>query len=230
MAITYDTQSVDGGTGVSSLTVSHTMSSAANGYLLAVICGQVATVTGVAWDPTGVNQAFTQIVSQVATSGGVQVEAWGLVNPASGTKNIVFSFGSAINCVGGGMSATGVHQTTPIITGHSNSDPSDGTDSTPTITCTSANLELAMSLIGYENGITNTPDGTWNVAWNNASFARRAAACYLASTGSSVSRTDTLSGATRSASVAVSLNPAASGSLISPALLNSALIGSRLIA
>src|SRR5689334_22446165 len=102
MAITYDTQSTSQtGSGVASLTVSHTMSAAANGYLVAFVCGQVATVTGVAWDPSGVNQPFTQFQSQVATGNGVQVEVWGLANPTPGTHDIVFSFGSAINCCGG---------------------------------------------------------------------------------------------------------------------------------
>jgi hypothetical protein len=201
MAIAYDTSSHGNAAGATSLTVSHTMSATANGYLAAVCCIQLATVTGVTFN--GV--AMTQRLSQVADGNGVQTEYWDLYGGSlpTGTHNIVFSFNASVNCVGGGLSATGVDQTTPRT--HTATDPNTGTDNFFGTAVTTAVGELVFAFSGYENGVHVTPDATWTTAFQDESGARRGTAHYATGAGTSINLGDVADVSTRAAVVQVSL-------------------------
>lgn len=145
MAVTYDNASSTSGSGVTSLTWSHTCTGSNLGLIVGVSFypGNVESVTGVTYN--GV--AMTTIGSVLSVD--QRAHQWRLINPATGAHNVVVTFSDAVDAVAGAVSATGVHQTTMIGT----QATASGTAVEPTVDVTSATDELVVDcLCWWENG------------------------------------------------------------------------------
>lgn len=115
MAIAYDNSSekVEGGS-VSSTTLSHTVGTGSARYL---VVGTVfrggANLVATAVTYNGV--AMTKIGSDRTNAGACNSNIWGLVNPASGTNDVVVTYsGTGNTMLVVASSYTGVHQTNPV--------------------------------------------------------------------------------------------------------------------
>lgn len=94
------------------------------------------TVSGVAWDPTGVNQSFTSVAA-AGSSGNRRVQAFRLINPSAVTNGIVrvTLSGDTVGTLGLYAGAfSGADQTTPA----QDFNSASGTSTTPSVTISNA--------------------------------------------------------------------------------------------
>jgi len=117
--ITFDAvSSVTQTTAASSTTLSHTIGTARGNRLLIVAVsvhiatGPPTTLTGVTYAGVSMTQVTTALYS--AANPQVRTYTFRLVNPATGTNNIVVSYASPTLAVVGGTSYFGVNQDNPI--------------------------------------------------------------------------------------------------------------------
>lgn len=155
----YDNASSSSGTGVSSLTWAHTVGTGNHRLLIVGVSvpaeGSAITVTGITYAGLALTLAVSKMYSYtVITTQYNDAEIWYLVNPPSGSANIVVTLsGSASYVVAGAVSYTGVDQTTPIPTTASN----DGTGS-PAISITTANANSwIVDTLSYSNTTSVSP-------------------------------------------------------------------------
>lgn len=220
-SVTFDAKSTGSmvNTGGTTLTVSHTMSASANGYMAALerhnsSAGALSTVV---WNTS---ESLTSRLTQAFNSNTRRVEYWDLVAPSSGAHNLVFTWAVAQNSCGGGISATGVDQATP----RSNTGVNSGSIAGASVTCTSVSGELVLSNIGWTTfSVSDTVDATWTSDWNLTATAAQAVA-HIAG-ASSVTRTDTLSGADNWGSLAVSLTASGAGAAAYPGPSSLGMVG-----
>lgn len=197
--VTFDAATTTPATGTASNTLSlttFTVGSGSNRYLVAGICWQVqaASITGIAWDPSGTNQAMSQITTQNTNGAVGRCELWGLVAPTSGNKTMTVTFSQSTgNVVLGGISFTGVNQTgnasastvtaaTPIV----------GTGANPSIVITSGSTHLTVSCGGDGSSVTAF---TQTTAWNNNGGSVGGHAGYNTTGAASVTHTYTATSA-----------------------------------
>lgn len=215
-SVTFDASSSGQADTGTSLTVSHTIASQSNRYLLASVAmrsGQ--TVSSVAYNSVALTQRRRE-----DTGVGAATEVWDLVAPSVGTANIVFTFSADTSAVGGGLSAYGVDQTTPRTTTTGSQGNSASTE--PVLTVASAVGELVFTHTGFTDTATGalTIDATWTSLWSleNSSSGndRGGGGAYIAG-ATSVTRTDNLTTPAGSwAMVGVAIKAAATSSLVFP--------------
>lgn len=58
--------------------------------------------------------ALSLIDARASVSGAVRAELWGLVAPATGSNTIVVTLSTSLDSIGGAVSSTGVHQSSPL--------------------------------------------------------------------------------------------------------------------
>src|SRR3989344_1369780 len=96
---------------------------------------------------------------------GETVNIWHLVNPPTGTFNIVASFSGAVAPVGGATSWSGVNQTTPLGTFAS----AYNTGTLATVNISSAVGEIVQDTVSYSNTATNHTVGAGQTPkWSDA--------------------------------------------------------------
>lgn len=184
-SVTFDAASsavIDSGT---SVTFSHTVASQSNLYMG---LGGSHRAGGPITAATYNGDALT---SQLDVSNRARVVYWDLVNPDTGTNNVVVTSGTG--GASGVWSAYGVDQTTPRTDAQTNS----GISASPAITLSSATGELVLTVIGWDaNDDDNTTDATWTQDWSlePATGNDRGGAGAHKAGASSVTRTDTLAG------------------------------------
>ena len=137
------------------LTFSHTPGSGANRILLVAVGIGSTTATDVT--PGTVTQVtfggtlMTKVGSTI-TNSVISTQIYQLVNPASGTGNVVVTLGGTASSVSASATTfTGVHQTTPLGTAAS----STGSSTALSATIASATDELVFSIVAYDEGASN---------------------------------------------------------------------------
>lgn len=157
-ALAVDAIGSDSGSG-SSLTFAHTCSGS-NRLLVVWVSyyDSFDTPTGVTYN--GV--AMTAIPSSTAANGDYKIAGYYLINPATGTNNVVISFtGSMFDIGAGSVSFTDAHQTTPLGTAVT----ATGTSTTPSVTVSSAAGEIVLDGLVIVHSGTLTVDGSQTQQW-----------------------------------------------------------------
>ena len=105
----------------------------------------------------------TQSLSRITSTGTGRpsVEIWGLVNPVSGTANVVINTSVAGSIKAGVTTFAGVNPTTPI----RNSVTGSGTGNS-SLAIGSATGDLVYDVVGYNNNPAITAGGGQTVRWN----------------------------------------------------------------
>ena len=171
----------------SSYTWAHTCSGS-NRYLVVCVSmnGTDSTVTGATYN--GV--ALTQLVRLTRSSIEV-LEYWYLINPPTGTHNIVVTKGGTVPgrpTVCGSRSYTGVNQTTP----HGSTSSANGTTATPTLTIATASDDLvvdalsAKAAVGSDSETPTSPSTGRYVATEFTTFGIVGAGSDSPGTGATV--------------------------------------------
>ena len=162
-AVAYDNASsaIDTVGASNTLTVSHTLNSATNGA--AVACAMSRTAAA----PTSVTyngSAMTQVGTTVTVDAVVTVTMWRILTASmgAGTYNLVIDWGAtSSDHVGGIVSFTGVHQTTPV----SGAATATGSSSTASVTVTSATDNMGVScVVGKNRVVTSLDTSRWTQA------------------------------------------------------------------
>lgn len=143
----------------------------------------------------GVNLSL--IKAQASVSGAVRAELWGLVAPASGSNTIVVTLSAALDSIGGAVSFTGVHQTSPTEGAASATATNVGAADATVDVVTVANKDVCVDVVATSdtaitvgagqtsrNNVTGTlgsgamstegpktPAGTVTMSWTNVDAA-----------------------------------------------------------
>lgn len=137
MAINFDTSSITTGSGTST-TISYPCTGT-NRILFVSTASLVQTSTGVTY-----NGVSMTLIDSYIDSGSVGHAMYYLVNPASGSNNIVVSWSAAtINAIVIGASYTGALQVSPIDT--------------------SGKVTVAVNTTSYTQSLTTSADNEWGV-------------------------------------------------------------------
>lgn len=155
-AIAFDAKSSGSNSNVTTLTVSHTVSGSNTILFVSVGTkdgGGGAAVSGVTYN--GV--AMTNITTQNISSTYYQ-DLWYLINPSTGTNNIVASFGgvSADQAVISAASYTGVLQVSPL-TSSASAQNSNTTSLSPANISTTVDNSWVVSSVAFDGDGTNQP-------------------------------------------------------------------------
>ena len=195
-------------TGIS-FTWSHTVGTGGNRILIVGVSIRNSSSQTVA----GVTYAGAPLTNIGVGDNGsvVRIEMWRLVNPPSGTANVVVTLSSASDAktVCGATSWTGVHQTTPLGTFVS----ATGSTNAPTVNATSATTEVVHDTVAAQGTVTATVGAGQTQRWN-AGTSGGSAASNVRGAGSSepgaatVTMSYSLSASASWAIGAVSLKPA----------------------
>lgn len=195
------------------ITWSHTVGSGNNRALIVGVSTAVITapgpavdrVTSVTYDGT----ALTRLGSQRDSTVNSGIEMFILVNPPSGTANVVATIISGVNyVVGGSASFFGVHQTTPTGTFTS----ATGNNTTPTVTVTTTTGDVVIDTVGTLPSGFLTPGAGQTGRWNGRAFFSNAFDVGAGSTEPGVTPSTTMSWTSNSqpwSIGAVALKPAA---------------------
>lgn len=132
-----------------SLTWSHTVSGT-NKLLIVTCAADGGTVTGVTYG--GVALTKSDAISSTSLT---RSEIWYLLNPASGTANIVWSHSSNEGLVGCGISFNGVNQTTPLGTAVTGA----ATATSSTLSPTAADGDMVVDVISTNGDAVTTGIG-----------------------------------------------------------------------
>jgi hypothetical protein len=195
-------------TGIS-FTWSHTVGTGGNRILIVGVSIRNSSSQTV----SGVTYAGAPLTNIGVRDNGtvVRIEMWGLVNPPSGTANVVVTLSSAADAktVCGATSWTGVHQTTPLGTFVS----ATGSTNAPTVNATSATTEVVHDTVAAQGTVTATVGAGQTQRWN-AGTSGGSAASNVRGAGSTepgaatVTMSYSLSASASWAIGAVSLKPA----------------------
>ena len=162
LSIAFDAVSSGGAVAATSLTISHVVGTGPNRYLIVgvrVDDGVETTPSGVTYDSV----TMTQIGSTVSNGVG-SVSMWKLINPNSGTADIVITFGTPADEIdAGGISLENVHQTTSEGTLATANGHSTG----PSVAVTSVLGDLVIDCVANASvaGITFTPGPGQTKRW-----------------------------------------------------------------
>lgn len=213
--------------GSTSKDLTFTIASGHSNTLLVVWVGYdsaTVTISGVAWDPVGVNQALTAVAA-VVTTGSYRKHAWYLKNPTAGASKIirVTVSASTSNVNIGGAVYENVDQTTPTANFTSN-----GTGAALTVTASSGDA-TTTSIITSSSVTSSDQTDIWD---DSAPSNSADGGDYALATGN-VTHTWTASGATQMvAGFAIKQVAAASsttGGLTSGKLIHGIVTGGALI-
>lgn len=160
LAFAAASQGNTGSTAVGSLTFSHTVGAGGTNQILVVGVNMFATA-----DPfptvssmTYAGQSMTFLAAKnddVSPNTRIRSEMWYITAPATGANNIAITFSASVRAIAGGMSYTGVRQTTPL--GTAASAGTEGTfTATPSVTVSSAAGERVVDTVGIRQ-TANTP-------------------------------------------------------------------------
>lgn len=142
MAIAFDAAASVGGASVASLTTASWTIAGANRYLHAAvgISGSPPTVSAVKWGGSG-GTDLTAVDQSGVVQSFMRLELWGLIAPTAQTSTLYASFsGTADECCIGGVSYTGVDQSTPRGTSAHATGNGSGTPPTVGVTASSGDL------------------------------------------------------------------------------------------
>lgn len=210
--ITFDAQNSNsfGSTG-SSITISLTVGNNNNRLLVVGVMSEEPgaptgnlVVSGITYD--GV--ALTKIDADQETGASTtRCELWYLLNPNTGTHNVVITFtGSIQGAFGGAISYYGVKQVAPEISAKAHAT---GTDPTVTLITSASNALVVDSVVNGTEGNTLTLDsGTQRFNTNAGTILDAGMSEVIQATPGSVSRNWTISASSRWAQVAASFAPA----------------------
>ena len=207
--ITFDAVSTYKANSITSLTWSHTVGTGSNKLLVVGIsfwANPEKLINSVTYN--GV--PLTKSGSVWGGSGGETVHIWYLVNPPTGTANIVINFSAAASPVAGATSWFGVNQTTPLGTFISAFNAAGNT--LATVNVTSAANEVVHDVVSY--GKQTTPSHTigagqtqkWSDATSDGNYASGAGSTELGA--STVTMSWTFGATYRWAIGAVNIKPA----------------------
>lgn len=154
-AIVFDAKSSGSNANVTTLTVSHTVTGSNTILFVSVGTkdgGGGAAVSGVTYNGVAMTNVSTQNISSAFYQ-----DLWYLVNPSTGTNNIVASFGgvSADQAVLSAASYTGVLQISPLTTANTNQNSSANSLSS-TIT-TGVDNSFVVSSVAFDGDGSNQP-------------------------------------------------------------------------
>ncbi len=204
MSVAVDATSTGSGNNVTSVTVSHTTTSASDRLLLVGVSMDSTggrTVTGV----TYAGQSLTLVGAQSGGANPVRVEIWRLVNPPSGTANVVVNLSGSTDGVSvGATTFTGVDQTTPLGTFAS----AIGTSASPSVNVTSAAGELVYDVVAGKDATSLTQGANQTEQWelaNSGGDQRGAASTEAGASTVTMSWSKTTSGTAEWAIGAVSI-------------------------
>ena len=157
--IVVDAISTTSTTTLSSVTLSHTTGTGSNRLMLVGISQKNKLVSSVTYGGTPLT-----LVGESITSGNARMHIYRLINPPSGTANVVVNFSAVPDkgAVIGVMTFTGVDQTTPLGTFVS----ATAKNTTPSVTVTSAAGELVFDVVTIRNTSGTVGAGQtqrWNV-------------------------------------------------------------------
>ena len=151
--------------GALSITIAHTTGASVNRLMLVGIAVGNTTASSVTYGGTALTLVGTKTLADV------NVQIYRLLNPTSGTANLVVNFSTSVSAIIGVTTFSGVDQTTPIGTFASNS----ASTNTPTITFASATGELAFCAL-CTKGTAVTPGTGVTELWDKASSPYNGAA------------------------------------------------------
>lgn len=110
-----------------------------------------SSVTGITYNSV----AMVFLGAKASVSGAVRIEMWGLVNPSSGLNSIAVTLSTGLDSIGGAISYTGVHQTSPTEGFNSASATNvDAADATVTITTVADNDWVVAGVASDDTAIT----------------------------------------------------------------------------
>jgi len=205
--ICFDAASTSTPASAASFTWSHTVGTGANRILIVGVSirnSSSQTVTSVTYAGAPLTNIGVQANGDV-----VRIEMWRLVNPPSGTANVVVTLSGQAKAVCGATSWTGVHQTTPLGTFVS----ATGSTNAPTVNASSATNEVVQDTVAAQGTVTATVGAGQTQRWN-AGTSGQAAATNVRGAGSTepgaatVTMSYSLSASASWAIGAVSLKPA----------------------
>ncbi len=195
---------------VSSVTHSHTTGTGANRLMLVAVNYEDDGTTGIAINSVTYGGVALTLVSSRNSDQEVCTQIWRLVNPASGTANVVvngtgIASGDAVHV--GATTFTGVNQTTPLGTAAN----AIGTGTAASVTATSAAGELVFATLALDDSRTATSAAGQTDLWNGlagtlSTDGVRSVASTKAGAASVVSSWTT--GSDAWAALAVSIKPA----------------------
>lgn len=155
---------------LTSLTWSHTVGANANRFLVVGVSTftnaplPTQRVTGVTYNGT----PMTRIATQLATDNQSAIEMFQLLNPPSGTANVVVSLTAVNYAVGGSASFSNVNQSTP--TGAPQTNSGNGT-TLPNVTVASSASEMVIDTVGTSPaGGFLAPSASQTERWNGSPF------------------------------------------------------------
>lgn len=225
MAIAHDstTATTSGGKDVSGITFPHTVGAGSDRYLkvgVAINQWGPATVSSITY--AGV--AMTRLGGSVL-SGFIRVEYWYLLNPPTGTHDVVVTLSdSPMNLACAASSYFGVNQTTP----HGTESTATGVGTAPSVSVQSAPGELVVDVMACaDTGYVSVGSGQTlrGVADNGTTEAVCAVSDEAGAT--SVTMSHTIGAANDWAIIGVSLRPAAAGAAVTPGVAALVLAGSQ---
>ena len=166
LAVTVDTSSsgfvTDADTNPGLVTVSHTTSAGTNRLMLVGVSMEPEgeTVTSVSYNGSG----MTLIGVEEDSGGKARVEIWGLVNPDSGTHDVVVNLPGTVHkgVVVGATTFTGVNQTNPWLGFNGES----GKSATASVTLSSATDDLVFAVVQSLKGTSALPDAGQAEQWD----------------------------------------------------------------
>ncbi len=167
--ITTDNTSSTNQSSASSVTFRHTTGSGTNRLLLvgvSLFYGSGAQVNSITYG----GQALALVGAKTDGSPQVRAEIWRLVNPPSGTTNVVVTLSAKSDGFAvGAMTFTGVEQSTPLGTFASAS----GNSPTPSVNAVSARRELVFAVVAFKDGNTLNVGANQTQRWSRADSAAK---------------------------------------------------------
>jgi hypothetical protein len=145
-AVARDSGSTDStsvGTGVASLSWSHTVTAGSNLMIACDAAHHFNAVTGITYN----SQALTLLDSETP-AGELVVEVWRRVNPSTGANTAEITFSGNVNAVGACRSFSGVNQSSPFGTAVADSNTGG--------VALSATITIPTGGLGYDAGAQRT--------------------------------------------------------------------------
>ena len=204
VAPTFDAVSSGSANGVSSITISHVVGTGTDRILLVGASTDPVDMTPV---PTATYNgvSMTAVPSGLVAAGINRAQWFYLLNPASGTHDIVISWtGGNSYIVAGGISFSGVSQSNPLGTAATNS----GTSTTASVDVTSSSTAVVVDCLAFDRTGTTTAtcDASQTQQWNIAVTADKRGAASTKSGASTTTMSWTLSNSRAFCIVGVGVN------------------------
>lgn len=160
MAIAHDNSGSTFGVDVKSKTLSFTTSGSDRILFVYCECSEGYTITGVTYGGTAMTKVDTQ------TKAPLEFTLWYLVNPTTGTNDIIASCSGSTYISITASSYTGVLQTSPI--NGTNKSTSTGTSYSLSVTTTLDNSWAIMGLVAISARTTTAGSNTYKRVVNSA--------------------------------------------------------------